>query len=324
MTEGETGIEVWSSPPWRARAVAWLDEQLAASGLARTGEVEQRVRPWATVLRAPTTAGVVWLKAPGPGTRAEVRLYEVLRRVVPARVLIPLAIDATRGWLLLPDGGTALARQADEAAVIAALAAALPQYGQLQRDLAPHLGELLAAGVPDMRPAIMPRRFDEALAAIDLEATARERLRAFRPTFEGWCERLASAPGTASLDHNDLHAGNVFVDAAGGARFYDWGDSVVAHPFASLLVALGPLRRPGDDRDVLRLRDAYLEAFTDLAPRPALVETVELACQVAKVARALTWHRALVQLPPHDHGVYAGAAQACLDALLAGGYLGAP
>ena len=49
-----SGVTVWSSPAWRAEAVAWVDERLAAACLQRTGEVEQpRVRPWATVLRVP-------------------------------------------------------------------------------------------------------------------------------------------------------------------------------------------------------------------------------------------------------------------------------
>ena len=52
------GTEVWSSPGWRAAAESWLDEQLAAAGIERTGEVEQpHLRPWATVLKAPTPAG---------------------------------------------------------------------------------------------------------------------------------------------------------------------------------------------------------------------------------------------------------------------------
>ncbi|MEA2125436.1 MAG: hypothetical protein QOI80_2218, partial [Solirubrobacteraceae bacterium] len=87
-------------------------------------------------------------------------------------------------------------------------------------------------------------------------------------------------------------------------RFYDWGDSVIAHPFASMLVGLGAViytdRCPPGDPRILRLRDAYLEAFTDLAPHRELVTTLELACRVAKVARALVWHRAVRAFPDAD------------------------
>lgn len=291
------GLAVWSSAVWRTEAVTWLDDRLAATGSGRTGPVEQpHLREWGTVLTAPTTRGPVWLKAPGPETSFEVALYELLVDVVPGRVLEPIAVDVARGWLLLPDGGPTLAADAFDA-----LAEVVPRYGRLQLDLASHVDDLLAFGIADMRPAAMPRRFDEALAVARRYDTpspedraALARVAGLRDTFAGWCHRLAESPVPASIDHNDLHTDNIF---ATGARFYDWGDAVVAHPFSSMLMALGFLRYQhglaADDPVVLRLRDAYLEPFTALAPRSELVAEVELACQVGKAARVLTWDRAL-------------------------------
>jgi hypothetical protein len=276
-------------------AGAWLDDRLAEGGATRTGAVRAaRERAWGTVLTAPTTRGPVWLKAPGPDTVFEVALYALLVEVVPDRVLAPLAVDVSRGWLLLPDGGPALPD--DD---FAALGDMLARYGELQRDLASHVDNLLAYGLADMRPAAMPARFTEAHAVasryVDTHGTpddrvALDRIAVLRPEFGEWCARLAASPVPASIDHNDLHPGNVF---AAGTRFYDWGDAVVAHPFASMLVALGFLHiRHGltaADPMTARLRDAYLEPFTDLAPRAELAREVELACRVGKVARALTW-----------------------------------
>ena len=83
----EHGTGVWASDAWRERAVAWLDERLAANGIVRTGPVEQgSLRPWATLLSAPTSQGTVWLKATGPDTAFEVGLYALLERVVLTRV----------------------------------------------------------------------------------------------------------------------------------------------------------------------------------------------------------------------------------------------
>jgi hypothetical protein len=88
-------IGQWSSDAWLGEAEAWLDQQLAANGIRRVGEVTQpHLRPWATVLRAPTTRGVVWLKAAGAETAFEVGLYGLLERVVPDRILVPIARDA--------------------------------------------------------------------------------------------------------------------------------------------------------------------------------------------------------------------------------------
>ena len=176
----------------------------------------------------------------------------------------------------------------------AALCEVLPQYAELQRALAPRAGAILALGAPDMRPEVMPERFEEAM-----EVTARQagrsdvhvRLAAHREAVAEWCVRLAQSPGPISLDHNDLHAWNVL--GAGTFRFFDWGDSVVAHPFASMLLPLTDLRNRADEDAGLRLRDAYLEAWSDLAPHAELVATLELAVRVGWIARAHTWLRAV-------------------------------
>jgi hypothetical protein len=334
-----TGTEVWSSAWWRELAVSWLDERLAAAGVQRTGQVEQpHLRPWATALKAPTSHGPVWLKAAGPTTAFEVGLYQLLQRVAPDHVLTPIAADTTRGWIVLPDGGPSLGDRLTGTDLVAALVAALPQYGQLQRDLAGHADSLLALGVTDMRASIMPRRFDEALEAVGryverrgnvADQTTYQQVAAMRGRFASWCARLADAPASPSLDHNDLHPWNILVAGAAGsgqARFYDWGDSVVAHPFVSMLVPLGYMQhhlQVGlDAPEILRLRDAYLAVFSDLAPPAELVEALELACRVGKVARALTWNRAVGALGYDEAGEYERAPLEELGSLLDDSYLG--
>lgn len=167
MTPSGHGMEVWSSPAWRQLAVSWLDDQLAAVGSRRTGEVEQpHLRPWATVLKAPTTSGTVWLKACGPATVFEVALYRLIDRAAPEHVLRPITTDLSRGWMVLPDGGPSLGDHLTGAELADAMETAVAAYGQLQRTLATHVADLLALGITDMEPAIMPRRFEEALQAV--------------------------------------------------------------------------------------------------------------------------------------------------------------
>lgn len=336
------GTAVWSSDAWRRGAVAWLDERLAANRLERTGEVTQpHLRPWATVLRAPTTGGTVWLKAAGPETAFEAGLYRLLERVAPERVLTPIAVDPGRGWMVLPDGGPTLGDRLDDVDLVEAMVAVLPQYGQLQRDLGPHVGDLLALGLDDMRAAVMPRRLEEALEAVgrsvdrggdDADRETLARVAAMAGAFGSWCRRLDGAAVPASIDHNDLHFWNVLVaaDGAGGVgrvRFYDWGDSVVAHPFASMLLGLGMLHLQlgvgPDDPAVTRPRDAYLEVFGDLASPAELVEELELACQVGKVGRALSWHRALRMGGAEEAGEFADAPLRALASLLSDSWIAA-
>ena len=205
----------------------------------------------------------MWLKAAGRDTAFEAGLYELLHRVAPDRVLTPLAVDTSRAWILLPDGGPSLGECLKGDPLMAALEQVLPEYGTLQRELAPHADEMLVLGVPDMRPARMPARFEEALDAAwgyageaDREGLAR--VAALRETVDRWCEELAAAPGapsprpqrSAPVEHPPLRQAR---------RVLRLVRQRVRHPFARMLVLSGspePRRRA----DVTRLRDGYLEA----------------------------------------------------------------
>ncbi|MCD2186367.1 phosphotransferase [Actinomycetospora soli] len=284
-----------------AAELAWADGHVR-----RTGPPDARERSWASVLRLPTAAGPVWLKVTTPRTRAEVGLYRLLVATAPDAVLVPLAHDEARGLLLLPDGGPTLA-DAPRPQLGPALAGALARYGRLQRAMAPRRAEMLALGVPDAAPEALDARCAEAVAVTGLPDGG-----SCRAAVAGWAARLADAPAAdlVTVDHQDLHPGNVLASG----RFYDWGDAVVAHPFASMLVGLGGLARTlgvePDEPVVHTARDAYLDVFADLAPHAELVATCELACRAAVVARALTWQRAVGDAGP-DHPL-AGAARETL------------
>lgn len=299
----------WLTAEWRRSAERWLDTQLAVAGVVRTGEIAQpHVRPWGTVLKAPTTNGLVWLKAAEQGTAFEAGLYEVLVRAVPEYVLTPIATDVARGWILLPHGGATIAERGAD--TFEALMATLPHYGLLQRALEPRVDALLGTGVPDMRPEVMMQRFNEAIGVVTAICERRRdsaragrlrRVAALEPAFASWCQQLKALNMPATLDHNDLHPSNILQSASAGPKYLDWGDSVVAHPFASMLVPLSIIRRGGRGRRHLaRTRDAYLEVFTDIAPLDELIEGFKSACRIGKVARALTWCRALE--PARDRG----------------------
>lgn len=124
-------------------------------------------------MRVPTSRGVVWFKAAAPGTAFEVRIYPLLFRAAPRWVLEPIAVDAERGWIVLLDGGPTLRGSMPAAEALPVLAEILPQYAELQLELAPHVDALLALGVKDMRAALLPQRFEEALH--EAEQGARER-----------------------------------------------------------------------------------------------------------------------------------------------------
>jgi len=307
----QRGVETWSSPAFLEATTRWIDEVLSGRGSERIGPAElTRLRHWGAIVRAPSSEGVVWLKAPADATLFELGIYDVLAAAAPERILEPLAIDQERGWVLLPDGGAPVGERLSGEERAAAMVAAMPRYAELQIALIPHADELVARGVDDMRAARMPARFDQAVDAIrvrfgpetpDSDREGLARIETERDNYAALCRELEQAPVPASLDHNDLHYENVIFGPSGGAadaRFYDWGDAVVAHPFSSLLMIR--FNAGDDSARIEQLRDAYLEPFSDYGGRADLIATVELACRVGKVARALTWLRATTAIRPGD------------------------
>jgi len=296
----------WHDPRWQASAHAWVAERLATRGTPPTGPIEEvRVRPWSVTHRAPTAAGPAWFKANTPGCAYEAGLAASLATWAPGRVLAPLAVDASRGWLLTADAGPTLREVVAKDRLLPTWTAMLQSYAALQRDLATHTPEMLARGVPDHRPQHLPARLAALLAdpqvRADLGPDRRAAVERAATDFTGWCDELSADGLPATLQHDDLTDANVFP-TGDGFQFFDWGDSSVAHPFGSLLVAIGFAAyllelRPGAP-ELDRLRDAYLEPWTDLATPAALRRSASLACRVTRVSKALAWQRAL-----HDPAV---------------------
>ncbi|BCJ75601.1 phosphotransferase [Catellatospora sp. IY07-71] len=306
-------------PDW-SQALAWIDDTLTGAGLRPTGPAEQtRVRPWSVLAKVPVGHRTVWFKANGHCSTYEARLLAALARWAPGRVLEPIAIDAQRGWSLLPDGGQTLrAVAADDPAHWEEL---LSRHAELQRDLAPHAADMVVLGVPDMGAGVLPGHFaalldDPAVAAALGDDLAR--LRAYQPEYERLCARVGGSAVPVSVQHDDLHDGNVLV--GDGYRFFDWGDASVAHPFAVLLIALRVAAeryglRPGDPV-LARLRDAYLEPWTAYGTRAQLATEVEPAIQAAKVSRALSWQRSLADADEQELAEWGDAVPGWLAELL--------
>ena len=148
----------WLDPCWRAEAEAWIRERVDV-----TGSIEQpHVYPWSTVLRVPTAEGSLWFKATTPEVHGfEPRLTEILAETCPDRVTELVEIDDDRAWMLMRDGGTRLREL--EPPDLSPWEGILPRYAELQIAVTPRADELLALGVPDMRPSGIPDAVEELL-----------------------------------------------------------------------------------------------------------------------------------------------------------------
>jgi Phosphotransferase enzyme family len=273
----------WEDPAWRSAALEWLDRELSVLGVSESGPRRVRLRPWSVIIRA-CAERPVWFKATSPGSAFEPALSEALSRWTPEHVLTPYAVDRTRGWALVPDGGPLLRSQTLD---VRHWEEVLVQYADLQRALVSRVDELVGLGVPDAR--VLPALFDSIVQTVGM--ADRERLAAFRPQLAEWCAELDGLGIAATLDHADLHDGQILVAGPGRYTFFDWGDANVAHPFCSLLVAIDRAAEQLGPDVVSRLEDAYLEPWTAEHPRSALRGAASLARRLSHLTRAGSWGR---------------------------------
>ncbi len=200
--------------------------------------------------------------------------------------------------MLTADGGTRLRELIADEQDFGRWLDVLPVYAQLQRDMAPFADELIAAGVPDRRLALLPLQFEQLLDTdLGLADDELRRMRELVPWVTDACAELSELRIPETLQHDDLHDGQIFL---GDGRYLiaDWNDSCVTHPFFTMSVTLeGQLQWGFDDVegsvDVEPFKVAYLEPFTRDAPRSQLTSAMRSALRLGWICRGLTYANAL-------------------------------
>jgi len=268
---------------------AWIRAHVEPVGAIET----THERPWAIAMRVPLEDGTAWFKACAPIQAFEPRLTAELFARWPDRVPEVLGHDEERGWLLLADAGTPVRELGNPPET---WLAAMPQYAELQRGETAYAQDHLEYGVPDLRVDELPARYEELLRHdLPLETDEVDRLRAFAGQFAELCHELAAYGIPETIQHDDLHEANLYVQD-GRLRVLDWGDASIAHPFTSLVVTFRFLEEinalPPSDPWFARLRDAYLEPWG-----PGLIDAFELAMCVGRFAHAIAWARQRDALP---------------------------
>src|SRR5215211_6850359 len=243
--------------------------------------------PISSVLEVPTDAGDVYFKAVPPLFGHEPKLTAELGRRHPGRVTSVLAVDVERHWLLMDDlGGTELGDVSDPAA----WENALRSYAELQLAWVGDADRLIELGCRDRRldalaAEIEPTLADPLLTELPRGLSEEElsQLPALSARLAEAVARLRALEIPSTLEHGDLHAGNVRV-RVGGPVFHDWTDGCLSVPFFSLVPFLEHDPFGGD-----RLRDAYLEPWSSLLPADRLREAYVLAGTLGRFHLAVSY-----------------------------------
>ena len=237
----------------------------------------------------------VYLKSANQAAFFESHLTAYLSKNFPNTTVELLAVNHKSNWIVMKKLPGVLLRTTKS---MKAYELMIRNYTILQRQVMPNVNEVLSLGVIDRRLPILWKEIDdnlELLCATGLDEEDTLKILSIKSELLSMCEEMVGVfPDT--LEHGDLHSGNVFIED-NSFRFFDWGDASITHPFLSIRVfwnSLFELLEEDTDENWMRkiseFRPAYLDMWKDYAPISILKRQLLLAEQVGCVYRALSWH----------------------------------
>jgi Phosphotransferase enzyme family len=294
----------WVSPAWYPRVAAWIEERMVRTGIPPNDR--PRIVYQSSIgclLRTPGADGVTFTKCPAPIFHEEARITRALAGRTPGAIPEVIDIEPAEGWLLMRDFGPGTLGEAPQAEWARGLAV----VAQVQRAWVDGHDELLAAGAQRRSLADLADRLPGILDTDGLGDRVGPSIRESWPTalprLIDACHELEDVGIPDALIHGDLHPSNI-AGSPSGLRVFDWSDAAIGPSFLDLALFLG---RADDLGLRLLMRDAYLDAWVDVAPRDRLKRAAELAMAVGAVYQVTTYQALVPAIPPEDAAEFAGA-----------------
>ena len=279
----------WQARGWMEEVLRWTDQTLESLGQTRTGAPEM-VKAWqiSVLYRIPTSNGMVYLKQVPDFFAREGQLTRWLHHLNEGAAPEVLALDTEHQRFLMAGAGSDPVgpEKASDAVQL---------FARVQRQTEPHASHLLGLGCLDRRCNVLKTHVrelfaDEAVMGIRNELSPEElqSLQNALPQLEQLLDDLHDSPIPPTLLHGDLHLGNVISE---GERltFLDWSDGSLGHPFLDMNSEY--LLESEDPADHQRLKDAYLQAWTDVLPLDDLRVLQKKGVIAGELHRAVSYHR---------------------------------
>lgn len=280
----------WFRPGWFARADDYIDERLLEMGRTRRGRTTQ-VKHWSmsAVLRTPTDAGAVYLKATLPLLADEPGITRHLSSLDVGPFATIRHSAPSECWWLADDFGGVSAIDAG----IGERLECVRQLVRIQRATMSHVGELSELGCRVLDSEALSGRVIDIIGRDDLWLAPDSwknrhralssgevvRLRALVPRLLSDVEKLDRLGVPATLVHRDLHLDNAVI-RRDGILLHDWGFATIASPLLSLASWLDDAR----EADSARYVDAYVDAWRDDIDPELLRKAWRIAKPLAAIA----------------------------------------
>jgi hypothetical protein len=287
----------WARAGWFKAASAWMRDQLIQQNYALRSSIEQ-VKSWgiSCLLRVETDRGNIFFKVASsrPLFGNEPVVLAALSERYPDLVPAPIAIEPEQRWMLTQDFGAELRTMP----TLDRWETAISRFGQLQLQAVSIVEDLLAVGCLDRRLEILSQQIDPLLQDADILALLSPdeiaQLQALAPRLKAMCSELTRYRVPYSLNHGDLHSGNITGQTL---LFFDWTDACIAHPFLDLstVVAYIEEQTPVGRERVL---DVYLNLWTAYEPIERLRVMWQLAEPLGALHQAVSYQHILAALEP--------------------------
>ncbi len=290
-------------------ALLWAQNYLHQQGYSIQGPFRLiQNTSWARVHQLVTTKGFLYLKQVPELFAIEPNLLLYLRSFFPALVPEVLAHNSNLRCFLMNDRGTPLKEKLTINYQIDLSREALKSYVVIQTGLISQIDLLLTLGIPDWRLANLPHLYlkllDESafLMRDGLTANELQQLLSMHTKVATLCHQLAQYSIPETIEHSDFHENNILYQAQ-HLTIIDWGESVLSHPFFSLISFLLNMMRAHQIKDQTynQLRDSYLEHWQAFESRERLLQAFTLAKRLSPIKYCLSFYR-LTQCPgwyPH-------------------------
>jgi len=255
-----------------------LSDSLRSLGINAVGSISQIKNAYTScVFRCPTDAGELYLKIP---TKVFIREFEITR-VLKDWDIVQLpewaAFDEGLKTFLMRDmGGADLSTDAS----LVTMMAVVQSYAIFQKKAINLINLKEVYPFYDLTSTSLKSRMDslvtdavKLLRNSEFELNDQEIAGLLKriPYWKALVGRIEVNPIPNSVDHGDLHAGNIRI-TEDGIIFFDWGWSAISHPFFSISSFLHSIRKSITASDKLYLRDTYLQEWQSYASMEQLVE----------------------------------------------------
>lgn len=280
----------YARPGGPAADLAWAAGVLAQNGHVRTGPPVQ-VRTWnlSSLWRIPVRGGTLWLKVVPPFFAHEGAILEAL-----AGGPVPRLLGHDGGRILMPE----IPGEDLYGSTGPALLPMIDLLVGLQQNWVGGENELLALGLPDLRPPVLIPAIRSVLAR-NAQDLAPEDLAVLADFADGLQARFAAVADCGlpdTLVHGDAHPGNL-RGAGDRLALLDWGDCAVGHPLLDQPAFLDRIAAADIAPSARRWHELWRLAAPGCDPERASA----LLAPVARARQAVIYQGFLDGIEPSEH-----------------------